>query len=43
MLRRGPTSFCVLLNGSQAEVTTRKMADGGFLMQVRGEGHMAHG
>ncbi len=34
VVRRGPTAFCVTLNGSKAEVTTRKMADGGFLMQV---------
>ena len=35
VVRRGPTSLCVALNGSSADVTTRKMADGGFLLQVR--------
>jgi hypothetical protein len=34
--RRSPTAFCVILNDSSSvEVTTRKMAGGAFLMQVR--------
>lgn len=35
VVRRSPTAFCVTLNGSAAEVTTRKMAGGAFLMQAR--------
>lgn len=34
--RSGPTAFSVALGGSAVEVCTRKMADGGYLLQVRG-------
>ena len=32
--RSGPNAFSVTLNGSSVDVRTRKMVDGGFLMQV---------
>lgn len=35
--RSGPTAFSVALGGSAVEVCTRKMADGGYLLQVRGK------
>jgi hypothetical protein len=34
VIRSSPTSFNVSLNGSSVDVRTRKMVDGGFLMQV---------
>ena len=33
--RSGPTAFTVSLNGTSVDVRTRKMVDGGFLMQAR--------
>lgn len=32
--RRAPDTYCVELNGSAVDVITRKMVDGGYLMQV---------
>ena len=40
--RSSPTAFTVKLNGSSVDVRTRKMADGGFLLQVDGESHVVH-